>query len=324
MRAIVVDRWMEPAELRVHEAPEPEARPGCFVIDVEAAGCNFFDILLVGGRYQVKPPFPFIPGAEVAGVVREVGPEVEGFAVGDRVFGAIPVGAFAERASVPAGIAHRVPEGMSFAEAASFPIVYPTSYAALALRARLEAGETLLVNAAAGGVGIAAVQIGVALGARVIATAGGADKCEVARRAGADVAIDYRSEDFAARVLEETGGRGADVIYESVGGDVFEKSMKCIAWNGRLLVIGFAGGQIPEVRANRILLKNISVVGLHWGAYAGKEPERIPEIFDALFKLYAQGKIKPVIFDTYPLEKVAEALAALGSRKTYGKLIVTP
>ena len=324
MRAIVVDRWMEPGELRVGEAPEPEIRPGTLGVDVAAAGVNFFDILLVRGRYQVKPPFPFIPGAELAGVVREVGLEVEGFAVGDRIFAAVPMGAFAERAVVPAGIARRMPDGMSFEEGAAFPIVYPTSYAALVLRAKLEAGETLLVHAAAGGVGIAAVQIGKALGARVIATAGGPEKCEVARRAGADVAIDYSAEDFVEAVAKETQGRGADVIYESVGGDVFDRSLKCIAWNGRLLVIGFAGGRIPEVKANRILLKNISVVGLHWGAYASREPERIPEIFDALFALYARGAIPPVIFGRYPLERVPEALEALGARQTHGKVIVTP
>ena len=324
MRAIVVDRFVEPRELEVREAPEPELRPGTLAVDVKAAGCNFFDILLVGGRYQVKPPFPFIPGAELSGTVREVGPEVEGFAVGDRVFASVPVGAFAERAVVPAGIARRMPDGMSFEAAAALPIVYPTSYAGLVLRARLAAGETLLVHAAAGGVGLAAVQIGSALGARVIATAGGAEKCDVARRAGAELAIDYSTEDFAARVKAETDGRGADVIYESVGGDVFDRSLKCIAWSGRLLVIGFAGGTIPEVKANRILLKNISIVGLHWGAYAANEPQRIPEIFDALFKLHAEGKIEPVIFDTYPLERVPDALLALGSRKSYGKLIITP
>jgi NADPH2:quinone reductase len=217
-----------------------------------------------------------------------------------------------------------MPDGMSFEAAAALPIVYPTSYAGLVLRARLAAGETLLVHAAAGGVGLAAVQIGSALGARVIATAGGAEKCDVARRAGAELAIDYSTEDFAARVKAETDGRGADVIYESVGGDVFDRSLKCIAWSGRLLVIGFAGGTIPEVKANRILLKNISIVGLHWGAYAANEPQRIPEIFDALFKLHAEGKIEPVIFDTYPLERVPDALLALGSRKSYGKLIITP
>ncbi len=324
MRAIVVDRWMQPGDLSVGEVPEPEAAPGNLQVEVRAAGCNFFDILMIQGSYQVKPPFPFIPGAEVAGIVRAVGEGVEGFAEGDRVFGTAGLGGFAETVVLPARGVWRMPEGMSFEEAAALPIIYPTSYAGLVFRARLAQGENLLVHAAAGGVGLTAVQIGKALGARVIATAGGPEKLDVARRAGADVTIDYRKEDWVARVKQETDGRGADVIYDSVGGEIFDKSLKCIAWNGRLLVIGFASGEIPSARANRILLKNISVVGLHWGAYVVHEPERIPETFDALFRLYAEGKIKPVIFKTYGLEDVSTALEALGSRRTYGKLIITP
>ena len=324
MRAIVVDRFMEPEELVVGEAPEPELRPGTVKLQVRAAGCNFFDILMCRGTYQVKPPFPFVPGAEVAGEVLEVAEGVTGIAPGDRVLASAGLGGFAERALAPAGGCWPLPEGMSFAEGAALPIIYPTSWAGLVFRAALQPGETLLVHAAAGGVGTAAVQIGKALGARVIATAGGAEKLEVARECGADVLVDYRKEDFVARVLEETGGRGADVIYDSVGGDVFDRSLKCIAWNGRLLVIGFAGGEIPSVKANRILLKNIAVTGLHWGAYAKHEPERIPETFHALFDLYRDGKIRPVIFRSYPLEETARALSDLGSRKTWGKVIVAP
>jgi len=324
LRAIVVDRFVEPAELAVREAPEPALRPGTLLVEVRAAGCNFFDILMCRGTYQVKPPFPFVPGAEVAGVVAAVGAGVSGFAVGDRVFGSAGLGGFAERALVPAGAAWRLPDAMGFAEGAALPIVYPTSYAGLVLRAGLRPGETLLVHAAAGGVGVAAVQIGRALGARVLATAGGREKLDVARRAGADVGIDYRSEDFVARVLEETGGRGADVIYDSVGGDVFERSLKCIAWNGRLLVIGFAGGEIPSVKLNRILLKNIAVVGLHWGAYAKHEPERIPETMQALLALHEKGAIRPEIYRSYPLAEAGAALAALGSRETWGKVVLVP
>jgi NADPH2:quinone reductase len=324
MRAVVVDRWIEPSELEVREAPEPATRPGTLQLEVRAAGCNFFDILMVQGRYQVKPRFPFVPGAEVAGVVREVGEGVAGFAPGDRVLASAGLGGFAELAVVPAAAAWPLPEGMSFAEGAAFPIVYPTAYAGLVHRAALRPGEDLLVHAAAGGVGIAAVQIGRALGARVIATAGGPEKLEVARREGADELVDYRKEDFVARVLELTGGRGADVIYDSVGGDVFERSLKCIAWNGRLLVIGFASGVIPSVQANRILLKQIAVVGLHWGAHAEKEPAKIPQIFASLFDLYRAGRIRPVVFATYPLEEVPAALEALGGRRTFGKVIVAP
>src|SRR5215468_9818661 len=324
MRAIVVDRWMEPRELAVHEVPEPEPRPGALLVEVRAAGCNFFDILMVQGRYQVKPAFPFVPGAEIAGVVRAVGTGVAGFAPGDAVLASAGLGGFAELALAPAASAWHLPEGMSFDEGAALPIIYPTSYAGLVFRADLQPGEDLLVHAAAGGVGIAAVQIGRALGARVIATAGGPEKLAIAAREGAHELIDYQREDFVARVHELTGGKGADVIYDSVGGDVFERSLKCIAWNGRLLVIGFASGKIPSVAANRILLKNISVVGLHWGAYARYEPARVPEAFAALFELYGEKKVHPVIFERFPLERVTEALAALGGRKSYGKVVLCP
>jgi NADPH2:quinone reductase len=324
MRAIVVDRWMEPSELAVREVPDPKVGTGQLGVDVKAAGCNFFDILIVKGQYQVKPPFPFIPGGEVAGVVSEVGAGVTGYAKGDRVLASTPMGGYAERIAIPAAFAHRMPDAMTFEEGCGFPIVYPTSYAGLVYRAALKPGETLLVHAAAGGVGLAAVQIGKALGAKVLATAGGPDKVKIALEAGADAGIDYNAEDFVERVKELTSGKGADVIYDSVGGDVFDKSMKCIAWNGRLLVIGFAGGTIPSVAANRILLKNVAVTGLHWGAYAKNEPQRIPETFAALFRLYEEKKIHPVVYKGYPLEQAAEALAALGSRKTHGKVVLTP
>ncbi len=324
MRAVVVERWVEPRDLKLHEVPELELKPGHVRVEVKAAGVNFFDILIVQGRYQVKPPFPFVPGSEIAGIVCEVGDAVTDLCMGDRVFGAVPLGAFAERAVVPASLLQPVPETMSFEEAEGFPIVYPTSYAGLVDRSALQSGETLLVHAAAGGVGIAAVQIGKALAARVIATAGGPEKLEVARSAGADHVIDYREGDWVAAVQELTDGRGADVIYDPVGGDVFDGSMKCIAWNGRLLVVGFAGGRIPEVKANRILLKNIAVVGLHWGAHAARQPERVRKIFEELAELYAGGKIAPVVYRTYPLDELPAALEALGSRGTYGKLIITP
>ena len=324
MRAIVVDRWHEPKELVARELPDPVPRAGEVVLEVEAAGCNFFDILLVQGKYQMKPAFPFVPGAEVAGVVRELGPGVSGVELGARVFAGLALGAFAERVALPASALHRMPDAMSFPEGAAFPVVYPTSFAALVYRANLRAGETLLVHAAAGGVGIAAVQIGKALGARVIATAGGADKLDVARRAGADEAIDYSRGDWVEAVKRATNGRGADVIYDPVGGEIFDGSMTCIAWNGRLLVIGFASGVIPEVKANRILLKNISVVGLHWGAYAQHEPERVPEVFAGLAKLYDEGHVRPVIFGTYSLDEVPQALEALAGRATFGKVIIAP
>jgi len=325
MKAVVVDRWMEPSELRVREVPSPPLGPGQVRVLVHAAGCNFFDILMVQGRYQVRPPFPFVPGAELAGVVTELGPGVTALSVGDRVLASAGMGAFATEAVLPVAACHRMPASMSFEEGAAMPIVYPTSYAALAFRAALAPGEWLLVHAAAGGVGLAAVQIGKALGARVIATAGGEEKLGIARRAGAEVAFDYGTDDWVERVKEATGGHGADVIYDPVGGDVTDQSLRCIAWNGRHLVIGFASGRIPEVKLNRVLLKNISIVGLHWGAHAIHEPARIRETFDRLFELHSAGRIAPEIFPRrHALEELPEALAALGSRRTWGKVVVTP
>jgi len=324
MRAIVVDRWMQPDELEVREAPEPELTTDGVAIDVRAAGCNFYDILICQGRYQVKPPFSFVPGGEVAGVVTAVGSDVTGFVPGDRVCATPWTGGFAERAVAKASSVWKIPAAMSFEQGAAFPIVYPTSHAALVDRAQLRAGETVLVHAAAGGVGLAAVQIARSLGARVIATAGGADKLAVARSAGAEVLIDYRTEDFVERVLAATEGRGADVIYDSVGGETFDRSLRCINWNGRLLVIGFAGGTIANLAVNRVLLKNIAVVGLHWAAYEQRQPDAIPRVFEALFGLFEKGGVEPLIHRSYALEEAPAALAELGGRRTVGKVVLCP
>jgi NADPH2:quinone reductase len=279
---------------------------------------------MLKGEYQVKPPFPFVPGAEVAGVVMEVGAAVRGFSVGDRVLSRCGLGGYAEEVVAPAATTYRIPDVMTFEAGAALPTVYPTSYAALVWRAPVERGETLLVHAAAGGVGLSAVQIGKALGARVIATAGHPEKLEIARAAGADVLIDYRASDFVSRVMEETDGRGADVIYDSVGGETTDRSLKCIAWNGRLLVIGFASGEIPEVKLNRILLKNIAIVGLHWSAYPEREPERIDDCFEGLFEMAARREIDPLVSARYSLEEAGDALEALGGRRTVGKIVLIP
>jgi len=324
MRAVVVDRFTEPSELGVREVPDPTPTADGVVVDVHAAACNFYDTLIVRGRYQVKPPFPFIPGGEFAGVVSGVGDDVEGFAPGDRVFGFTLTGAYAERIAAPVAALRHMPPGASFEQAAALPIAYGTSYAALVLRAGLRTGETLLVHAAAGGVGIAAVQIGRALGARVIGTAGGSAKTAVVLRAGAHEAIDYTREDWVERVRDLTQDHGADVIYESVGGDTFDRSLRAIAWNGRLLIVGFSSGDIPEVRANRILLKNVALVGLHWSAYPEREPRAVAVVYSALAELLAQGEIDPVLYARHSLEQLPRALEDLASRRSYGKIIVTP
>ncbi|MBY0399144.1 NADPH:quinone oxidoreductase family protein, partial [Myxococcota bacterium] len=324
MRAVVVERFMEPAALRVGEAARPEPGAGELSIVVRAAGCNFSDLLMLKGEYQVKPPFPFVPGSEVAGVVAGIGAGVAGFAVGDRVLARCGTGGFAEEVVAPAVATVKLPDVVSFEAGAALSTVYPTSYAALVWRAGLAPGETVLVHAAAGGVGLAAVQIARALGARVLATAGGRAKCEIARKAGAQLVVDYREGDFVEKILEATDGRGADVIYDSVGGETTDRSLKCIAWNGRLLVIGFASGEIPSVKLNRVLLKNISIIGLHWSAYPEREPARIADCFEGLFALAARGGIEPLLSARFPLERAGEALVALGARETVGKVVLVP
>lgn len=324
MRAMQVTAWGEPRDLQLVDLPDPEPGPRQVAIDVQASACNFFDILMVQGKYQVRPPLPFSPGGEVSGVVSAIGPGVEGIALGDRVFAMLGWGGYASVAIAPAEAVFRMPDTMSFEHGAAFGVVYQTSYFGLVYRAGLQPGETLLVHAAAGGVGLAAVQIGRALGARVLATAGSPRKLEVAKEYGAEAAYDYSSADWVNRVKQATNGRGADVIYDPVGGDVFDLSTKCIAFGGRLLVVGFASGRIPTIQVNRILLKNIAVVGLHWGAYRQHEPGRIPEAMAALFKLYARGLLVPVISSTYPLSQAATALDEIASRRSIGKVLLLP
>ncbi len=322
MRAVIVDRFIEPAALGVTQAPEPTLTDDTVLIDVRAAGCNFFDALIVQGKYQEKPPFPFSPGGEVAGVVSAVGRHVPHLREGDRVMGYLGHGGFAERVSAHPESLHLIPDGMSFELAAGFPIVYGTAYASVAQRGAVRPGETVVVTAAAGGVGLAAVQIAKAVGARVVALASG-EKLQVARHAGADVVIDYRLDGWVDELGRATDGRGADVVVENVGGDVFEGVMKHVAWGARVVVVGFASGRIPEVRLNRVLLKHIALVGVHFGPTARHELHTVRESFRALSSLYRQGKIAPLVSKTWPLERVAEALAALGGRQTVGKIVLT-
>jgi len=324
MYRMVIDELGGPRALRRQELGSLRARPGQVVIDVKAAGCNFFDILITQGKYQVRPELPFSPGAEVAGTVREVGIGVERFSVGDRVSALLEHGGFASTVAAPQERVFPMPSKMTFEEAAALGLVYQTSYVGLVHRANLQAGETLLVHAAAGGVGLSAVQIGVALGARVIGTAGTPEKLDLVKRNGADVVINYRDQDWVERVKELTAGRGADVIYDPVGGETFDLSTKCIAFEGRILIIGFASGTIPSAQMNRVLVKNFSLVGLHWGLYFERNPQVLQDAQNAISQLYAAGKITPVVSATYPLVEAAAALEALGSRKTTGKLVLIP
>ena len=324
MRAMIVKEWCEPKDMQLVELPDPEPRRGQVVIDVRAIGCNFFDILMAQGKYQVRPPLPFSPGGEIAGVVRSVGQDVDSVKPGDRVFAMLGWGGFASVATAPAAGVARMPDSMSFEHGAAFGIVYQTSYFGLVYRAALQAGETLLVHAAAGGVGLAAVQIGRALGARLLATAGSPAKLAIAREHGAEEAYDYTNPDWVEQVRAATDGRGADVIYDPVGGDVFDLSTKCIAFGGRLLVIGFASGRIPSIQVNRVLLKNISIVGLHWGAYRQHDPTRIPAAMTELFRMYERGAIRPAISSTHKLEDAAAALDEIASRRSTGKVLLIP
>eukprot|EP01113_Clastostelium_recurvatum_P049666 TRINITY_DN9244_c0_g1_i3.p1 TRINITY_DN9244_c0_g1~~TRINITY_DN9244_c0_g1_i3.p1 ORF type:complete len:335 (-),score=75.97 TRINITY_DN9244_c0_g1_i3:324-1328(-) len=327
MRALVVSQLVkDPSELSIGVAEEPQKDDdGCVLVEIHAIGLNFFEFLMVQGKYQTKPDLPFIPGSEFSGVVVSTSPNVKKVRAGDRVYGSSMMGAFAERISVPETNVRRMPEGMSFSEGAAFGMVYATSYAGLVLRAQVRPGETVLVHAAAGGVGTAAVQIAKSLGATVIATVGSKEKVGVAKEAGADHVIDLSStDDFASAVKDLTGGRGADVIYDPVGGGVFDRSLSCVAWNGRILVVGFASGTIPQLRANRVLLKSCSVMGVYWGAYQVYEPHRVEETLTALEDMYARRSVRPLLYPRkYSFAELPVALSDLASRKTTGKVVVT-
>ena len=327
MRAWQVQQLGEPRDaLRLAEIPDPEPAPGQVLVRVLGAAANFPDVLMCQGSYQVRPALPFTPGIELCGEVVAVGSGVTGIAVGDRVIGgpALPSGAFAELALMNAGDVLPAPEGLDDAEAAAFFITYQTGWFGLHRRARLAAGETLLVQAAAGGVGSGAVQLGKAAGARVIGVVGGERKAEVARALGADVVVDRLSQDFVQVVKEVTDGRGADVVYDPVGGDAYTRSTKCIAFEGRVLVVGFASGQIPSAALNHALIKNYSIVGLHWGLYRTKEPQAIGECHRQLTKLVADGAIRPLVGERLGLDDVPEALDKLAHGDTVGRIVFTP
>ena len=306
--------------LALEERDLPQAAGSDALIRVRTAGINFFDLLSIAGKYQVKAPLPFVPGGEAAGEVVAAGESCP-LKVGERVMTSHS-GAFAEYMIAPQNATYRLPPIMPYEDAAAFQLSYQTSYCALVHRAGLKKAEYLLVHGGAGGVGTAAIQIGKALGARVIATAGSSEKLDICRQCGAEYLINYRSENFVEEVNEFTEGKGADVIYDPVGGDVFDQSTKCIAWEGRILVIGFSSGRIPEIRTNKVLLKNMSVIGLWWGNYRLHKPHLIEETQEQLYQMYEKEEIKPVIHSSIGFTDVPAALELLENRKSYGKIVI--
>lgn len=324
MKAWQVTEWCEPEGMHFNEIEVPQPKPGQILVRVRAAALNFFDILQVQGKYQVKPPFPFTPGAEVAGEVEAVGEGVTQFAKGQRVLAMVNTGGFAEYAIAEPHRTFAVPNGMDFPAAAAYPVVYQTSYFALVTRGQLAEGEWLLVHAGGSGVGMSAIQIGKALGAHVIATAGSEEKLEFALREGADYVLSYSDATWVDSVKKITRGRGVDVIYDPVGGDIFDLSSKCIASEGRHLVIGFASGRIPSLAANRALLKNMSLMGVFWGGYVHEHPGYVAECQAALDQLFLDGKIHPRVAKSYALSELPQALRDMANRKVIGKTVVVP
>lgn len=323
MRAAVCHDFENSGPLIVGTLPSPDLVAGCVRIQVRAAGVNFADTLIVKGEYQVKPPLPFAPGLEVSGFITEVASDVTGLQIGDRVMACIDYGGFAEEAVARATDAVVMPDNMTFVEAAGFPIVYGTSHIGLVNKLNLQAGETLLVHGAAGGVGLTAVEIGKALGARVIATAGGPEKLAIAKKYGADELIDYRTEDIRERVKALTDGRGADAVYDPVGGSVFDATLRATAQGGRILLVGFASGTVPQIPANILLVKNITAIGYYWGAHRKLDPQLVNGSFAELMTWYADGKVKPHVSHVFPLDDVQQALDTLAQRKSTGKVVVT-
>lgn len=323
MRAVVCREWCEPADLTVEETAAPEPGEGEVRIAVHAAGLNFGDTLIIQGKYQEKPELPFTPGMECAGEIDAVGAGVTGLKEGDRVMAITGRGAFAEQVVCDAGSVTRIPDSMGFEAAAAFPVAYGTAHVGLRHRVDLQADEALLVHGAAGGVGLTAVQIGTVLGANVIGTARGRDKLSIAQANGANHVIDYGEEDIRERVKAITGGRGVDVVYDPVGGKVFDQSLRCLAWEGRLLVIGFASGQIPQVPANYLLVKNIAVVGFYWGAYFKRDPAVIQRSFAELLGWFDDGLLAPHVSKTFDLEEAPAAMERMLSRKSTGKVVLT-
>ena len=322
MKAYVCREFGPVESHKVEEIEDPRAEAGQVVVDVKAAGVSFPDVLIVQGKYQFQPPFPFSPGGEIAGVISEVGEGVVDWKIGDRVIAMTGNGGIAEKVVAFEMTLMPLPETMDFKDGAAFPLNYGTTYHALKQRGQLQAGETLLVTGAGGGVGTTAIEIGKAMGARVIAAASTDEKLEIARNLGAHEVINYSDGELKEKVKALTDGLGADVIYDPIGGDIFLQCMRCVNWKGRVLVIGFASGPIPEVPTNLALLKGCSIVGVFWGRFTGAEPEENSKNFDELFALHADGKLKPQITKSYSLDQAAEAISSLENRKATGKVVI--
>ncbi|SPO69408.1 NADPH:quinone oxidoreductase family protein [Pseudomonas sp. JV241A] len=323
MKAVLCKALGPAQNLVLEDVASPVPKKNEILLDVQAAGVNFPDTLIIEGKYQFQPPLPFSPGGEAAGVVSAVGEKAGNLKVGDRVMALTGWGSFAEQVAVPAYNVLPIPAQMDFTTAAAFGMTYGTSMHALSQRGQLKAGETLLVLGASGGVGLAAVEIGKAMGARVIAAASSAEKLAVAKAAGADELINYSEASLKDEIKRLTGGNGADVIYDPVGGDLFDQAVRGIAWNGRLLVVGFASGRIPELPVNLALLKGAAVLGVFWGAFAQRQPADNAANFQQLFAWFAEGKLKPLVSQTFPLAEAGAAIEMLGQRKAVGKLVVT-
>ena len=322
MRALICSELGPAEKLSVREVPDPDPSRGEVVLDVRAAGLNFPDTLIIQGNYQFRPDLPFTPGGEAAGVVSAVGADVEHLSEGDAVIGMAVSGAFAEKWVVDGKAVIPKPESLDFRQAAGFGLTYGTSYYALKHRASLQSGESLLVLGAAGGVGSAAVDIGKAMGARVIAAASTDDKLAYAAGLGANHVINYTSEDLRHRIRELTDGDGVDVVYDPVGGDLAEPALRSMAWNGRYLVVGFAAGSIPEIPLNLPLLKGVSILGVFWGAWTKRDPAGLATSFAELFAMLEEGRLSPQVSASFPLEGYAEAFATLTGRKAMGKVIL--
>jgi NADPH:quinone reductase len=323
MKAVLCKQYGPPESLVLEDLPSPTPGPGEVVISVKAASVNFPDVLIIQNKYQFKPPLPFSPGSELAGVVKEVGADVRDVRPGDRVMAFTTYGAFAEEVKTEAARLLPLPQSMDFVTGAAFVLTYATSDHALRDRGALQVGETLLVLGAAGGVGLAAVEIGKALGARVIACASSAEKLEVCRSHGADATINYAAEDLRERVKALSDGRGVDVVYDPVGGAYSEPAFRSLGWRGRHLVVGFAAGEIPKLPLNLPLLKGASLVGVFWGDFARREPRAFAQSMAQLGRWYAEGKLKPHVSQTLPLAKAAEALKLMAARQVKGKLVLT-